>query len=320
MRALRAFHRSPAGCALIVGLLLMTAVAARAQVGGMLVAPTRIVFEGDVMSAALTLVNRGQTTETYRVSFVQRRMDEDGRFETATDIPAGTPPGADSVLSERFADNLIAFSPRVATLAPGQQQTIRLQLRKQADLPAGEYRSHLLIQAVPETGSLDVERLLGAPAEQQSGLALQLTPVYGLTLPVIVRHGVLSAEVQIADIHADVTEDKPALFVRLLREGDRSVFGNVVIDLVEPNGRETNVGLVNGIAVYTPNTFRTVVVPLHMPDRGVTPEAQIRVRYIDREQAERAIVLAEAVVDVTDLLAAFDEDARDRLFGVGMGP
>lgn len=310
MRALRAGHRLPAGCAFIVGLLLLVAVAARAQVGGMLVAPTRIVFEGDETTAALTLVNRGQTAETYRVSFVQRRMRDDGGFEPLeSGAGSGSEPGQGAVTSadeSMFADAMIVFSPRAVTLEPGQQQTIRLQLRKPAALDGGEYRSHLLIRAVPDTGSDDVERLLGAPKGGQHGLALQMTPVYGLTLPVIVRHGALSAHVAIEEVasaaslggEAKEGADKPSLSVHLARSGDRSVFGNVVVDVTDSNGFVETVGAVNGVAVYTPNRSRTVVVPLDMPERPLSPKAKLRVRYIDRESVEGAAVLAEMELDI----------------------
>jgi len=52
---------------------------------------------------------------------------------------------------EAFADTLVRYSPRQADLAPHETQIIRIQLRTPPDLPAGEYRSHLLIQAIPRT-------------------------------------------------------------------------------------------------------------------------------------------------------------------------
>ena len=35
-----------------------------------------------------------------------------------------------------------------------------------------------------------------------------------------------------------------------------SVYGDITVTHVAPNGMETRVGIVNGIAVYTPNTIR----------------------------------------------------------------
>lgn len=282
MRALRAMAMSPASCALLIGLLLMTTVAARAQVGGMLVAPTRVVFEGDTGTAALTLVNRGRQTETYRISFVQRRMTADGYFEQPDALAA----------EGMYADEFVLYSPRAVTLAPGQQQTIRLQLRKPNRLAQGEYRSHLLLQAVPSTGADNIELLLGTPATAAAGLTLQMKPLFGLTLPVIVRHGAVTATVRLSQLSLDTSGERPQLSMQIERDGNRSVFGNVVVDVVDPQGNEVTVGAVNGVAVYTPNQVRLLSVPLDADLNSL--RGVLRVRYFDREHEERTPILAEA--------------------------
>lgn len=307
MTALRACRRRSALCAFAFGLLLMTAAAVRAQVGGMLVAPTRIVFEGGTSSAALTLVNRGHSEETFQITFVRRTMTEDGRFEV------------DEGAEGYYADGMVLFSPRQVTLAAGEQQTIRLQLRKPSDLGEGEYRSHLLIRAVPSEGADDVERLLGGRAADEQGLALRMTPVYGLTLPVIVRHGSITATVRIDTLSIAAVDGVETLSVGIARSGQRSVYGNVVVEAVDPDGRERQIGLVNGVAVYTPNTLRTVAVVLDVGERGLSPDTTIRVRYVDREDAQQKVLLAkaEALLSALQSESSVPESVTDRGIGTG---
>ena len=50
-------------------------------VGDLLVAPTRVVFEGRLRSAHLTLINTGAERTTYRIFFTKMRMTQTGELE-----------------------------------------------------------------------------------------------------------------------------------------------------------------------------------------------------------------------------------------------
>ncbi len=56
--------------------------------GEMMIAPTRVVFEGSTRSARVSLVNSSNETKTYRISFVRKRMTEDGGI-VDVDKPSG---------------------------------------------------------------------------------------------------------------------------------------------------------------------------------------------------------------------------------------
>lgn len=98
-----------------------------------------IVFEGRTRQVAVRLVNAHSHVMTYRISIVNLRKQPDGSY-----IEVEAPDPAD-----RFARDLLEFSPRQTTVAPNQTQTIRLILRKPADLPPGNYRSFLRITELP---------------------------------------------------------------------------------------------------------------------------------------------------------------------------
>ena len=222
--------------------------------GDLTVVPTRVVLEGRDRSAQLSLINRAARAATYRISFTRMRMTEDGRFEEI-DEPA---PG------EQFADPLIRYSPRQVTLEPGVAQTIRFMLRKPADLAAGEYRSHLVLRAVPD----DISNSVEAEAVGDRNLTVRLTPVYRIAVPVIVRHGELRASAELSQLRFEPGGEGagPAVSFRLDRWGNRSLYGDVAVTFIpDHGGAETVVGRIVGLAVYTPNPARSLTLPLSPP-------------------------------------------------------
>src|SRR3954447_14346011 len=168
--------RPALGIALTLALPL---VATRAFASGeLMVHPTRIVFEGNTHTAQVDVINSGTVPMTYRISIIRRRMNDRGDF-----VPVGTPePG------EQFADEMIRYSPRQVVLQPGVAQAVRLQLRKPATIADGEYRSHLLFQALPPADAPS-----SAGGATGTGLDIRLTAVYSVSIPVIVRQGTTSA-------------------------------------------------------------------------------------------------------------------------------
>ena len=234
--------------------------------GGLLVAPTRLVFEGRQRTGQLTLVNTGARAATYRISLVRLRMTETGGFREVQDPDS----------AERFADTLVRFSPRRVELPPNVPQTVRLQVRLPADLPAGEYRSHLLFRAVPAGEPEDT-----AGAGPATELQLTLRAVYGVSIPIIVRQGVLVAGVSLSDPRVErVPDAEPPerLTVTLNRSGDRSVYGDLRAVLVREGQPDLVVGMAKGLAVYTPNPRRTCVLPLRLPP-ALDASARLRVRF-----------------------------------------
>ncbi|MBI5836570.1 MAG: molecular chaperone [Candidatus Eisenbacteria bacterium] len=233
--------------------------------GGLLVGPTRVVFEGGVRSAQLTLVNTGARMATYRLRIIRMRMTETGEIREIQDAEG----------AELFADSLVRFSPRRVELAPQVPQTVRLQLRKPADLPPGEYRSHLLIQALPEQAGEDSSDLATRT------LTLRLKPVFGVSVPVIVRHGETRASIRLSEVSLDDPAGAPPqerVRVVLDREGNRSVYGDLTAVLESGPGEREVVGLARGVAVYAPNPRRVFLLPLRLP-RDRPPTATLHISF-----------------------------------------
>jgi len=232
------FRRIAAVAALVV---LMAPLPALAGVGDLLVAPTRIVLNGS-RGAEMVLSNIGDDVATYRVSVELRRMKDDGTLEEVTEAND----------REKAAQAMILYAPRRVTIAPGQPQTIRINARAPKGLPDGEYRAHLLFRAVPPPRPV-------RPPSEVKGIAFELIPIYGVTIPVVIRLGNLQAKAGIANVQLANLDGKPAVALDVTRAGDRSVFGDV---RVFKAGIKDPIAIQRGVAVYTEIGTRHVVIPV----------------------------------------------------------
>jgi hypothetical protein len=271
----------------LLGVSFMLMVAAPASADLMLY-PTRIVVEKNQRAAQLGLINNGQESATYRITIVNRRMSETGEFS-----PVDSPlPG------EQFADELLRYSPRQVTLAPGASQTIRISLRKPADLAAGEYRSHLQFDLVPEVSA--VNSIDAAGAKQASGdVGVQLKPLVGVAIPVIVRQGETAATAALSGLELlkSAPGQAPMLAAVLQRSGNRSVYGDLAATFTPQGGATLEVGKAGGVAVYTPNPLRRVKLELHPPPGLVLARGALRLTYRERPEAGDKL-LAETLIEL----------------------
>jgi hypothetical protein len=201
------------------------------------------VFEGNKRSFDINLANIGKDTATYAISFVQIRMKDDGSFDLITAPDPG----------QKFADQNIRFFPRSVTLAPNEAQVVKLQLLRAAQLAPGEYRSHLYFRSIPKLKARGEEESV----KDTSSISVRLTPIFGITIPAIIRIGQSASKVTLSDLSVDISEDgTPSFSLKFNRTGNFSVYGDLSVDHVSASGTVTRVGIANGIAVYTPNTVR----------------------------------------------------------------
>lgn len=213
--------------------------------GNLLVTPRRVVFDGSRRVMELNLANTGADTSKYNVSLIQYRMNEDGSFTEITEPDPG----------QLFADKNIRFFPRTVTLGPNEAQVVKMQVTNMDKLAPGEYRSHVYFRSVPKLTALGTEDL----KKDTTAVSVQLTPVFGITIPVIIRVGVSDAKINLSDIKFDEINDTTKILeIKFNRTGNMSVYGDLRVVHISPAGKQTSVGSLNGIAVYTPNKSRTL--------------------------------------------------------------
>lgn len=234
--------------------------------GDLLVAPTRVILDSR-RGAEVILSNIGNEEATYRVSLELRRMTDIGKLE---DIEAEL-----ASEQEGKALSLIRYAPRRVTLLPNQPQSIRIKPIIPADLEDGEYRAHMLFRAIPKTESAtDV-------ASDDTGLQIRLIPVYGITIPIIVRKGVLEATAAIANARVVTDEGGSSFQFDLTRKGNRSVYGEVYV--TRPGVKEA-ILIAKGIAIYPEVEERLVRIPID-PEMISSYKGEVIVSYYEAADA-----------------------------------
>lgn len=226
---------------------------AQAGAGDLLVSPARVTLDNRNRTAELILSNRGDATDTYRIRLIRMEMTADGGLKEATAPAAGVDPAG-----------LVRYAPHQITLEPGQTQVLRVMLRKPADLPDGEYRVHMLFQAIPP-------ELAGTAApskDKGKGVSIKLVPIMGLAIPVIVQQGEITAKAGLGDLHLEMEKEQAFAAFHLTRAGNASIYGNLEATFQPKGGKAIPVGEMNGLAVYPPLDARNVKLAL-APPKGV---------------------------------------------------
>ncbi len=275
-QAFRALKTCCIGLTSLATAMMMTSTSAQAA-GDLLVAPTRVVLDGE-RGTEVILNNIGSETATYRISLELRRMTADGRLEEVSEEQANA--------MEQAAKAMIRYAPRRVTLPPNQPQAIRLGVRAPEGLADGEYRVHLLFRAIPEARSVTDQ------AVPDGGFTIALTPIYGVTIPIIVRYGNLQATAAIANGRMEKDADGQSFAFDLSRSGDRSTYGEIRI--TKPGVAEPLM-IARGIAVYPEVTRRTVSLPVP-PEIAAQLNGPVSVAYYESANDGGALIAKSDMV------------------------
>lgn len=246
--------------------------------GDLLITPTRVIFEGNKQKETLNLVNTGQDTASYSISFLQYNMNEDGSFSEVDWMSS----------DQMFADPYLRIFPRRVTLAPGEPQAIMLQYRRKAAMLPGEYRSHLYFRSEKNVSPLGTKG-----ANDDTKLQVELVPIFGLSIPIIIRVGEQNVSASLSDLELISNTEGKFLYLTLNREGNISIYGDIRIVFNPSSGRSYEVGTVKGLGVYTNINKRKVIVKLEQLDGKLLDSGTLSVEYVSA-QGRKEIVLAEA--------------------------
>lgn len=269
----------------LIGLLVFCClpVPLLAQQAQLLLYPTRLVLEQNERSAILGLKNTGDASGGYRIELVDMHMDATGAVEQVK-------PGEEEPFSAR---HFIRLSPRSVTLEPGQDQNVRILIRKPAKLEPGEYRTHIKVTLV----EANLEGAEAAKSSAAKDVTVTIKPRLSLIIPLIIRQGETHYAMHIPSATLRYVSDKqggkiPYADIVLGREGNRSSMGDLTVEYINEQGVHVTVKQLAGLPVYRPTESRLVSLPLEVP-KGVTlGKGSLHVIY--RAQArEGGAVLAE---------------------------
>lgn len=263
--------------AILLRLLLLSAYAC-AQ-GDLLITPNRLVFNGGKTKEELSLINIGKDTTTFSVSLVHYRMQENGSFRQAD---ANDP---DSV----FADKYLRIFPRRVTLAPGESQVVFVQCRRISEIPSGEYRSHIYFRSEKNYKPLGMEG-----KSDTTLMSVQLIPIYGITIPAIVRAGNLQASAGLQNLNLEKsTSGNYSLGLDIVRSGNMSLYGNIKAEFVPVDGKTVELGVVQGVGVYPEISKRRITIPLRTGAMTNLANGVIRVTYSGADAGCKALITSQ---------------------------
>jgi hypothetical protein len=252
--------------------------------GDLLVTPTRVVFEGNKQKESLSLVNMGTETTTYSVSFVQKKMNEDGSFVDITEELPGQP----------FADPFLRIFPRQVTLAPQESQVIMLQYRRKPDMLPGEYRSHIYFRSEKDYTALGQK----STKKDSTSLSVQIIPIFGMSIPVIIRTGEVNVAVTLQDLKLETPDNTIRnLNFSIHRTGNISIYGDIRVTFIPGVGKPYEIAAVNGVGVYTNINKRNVSVRLANTSGNVWTRGKLKVSYISNTGGKTE-VYAESELEI----------------------
>lgn len=235
---------------------------------GLLISPKRVVFGERERMKELILANRGTEEEKYRISIVNKKMLKNGQF-VETDTAAD---------GEFLAEPYIRFSPRQVTLGPKETQKVRFMSRLPSDAADGEYRSHILIQEVPKPAQAE-----SANTVASDELGINISAIFGISLPVIMRKGDLDYAVTLSAPKLRRTQEATYVDFTINRTGNKSTFGTVKVF-----AGAAEIGILKNVAVYLSTPQRDISVALD-PERAQNLSGkELRITYSAVEAEEDA--------------------------------
>lgn len=193
----------------------------------LLINPTRIVFNPTDRTTDVTLINISQTTNTYRIEWMEKKAKETGGYDDLTPAAAANFP---------IASAMLRYSPKQVTLKAGERQTIKMAIRRPQGLASGEYRSHLVFKALPPMGPLAPEKV----QDEQEASSMKVNILLTFAIPVVVKQGDITYQVAMEDasIAYNPGNNTGNVTVNMSRSGANSVIGNIDAYWTPDGGKE----------------------------------------------------------------------------------
>lgn len=258
------------GFILVMLAAFMAAVPVAQVQADAIVSPVRAYLDQDMTRAKVVLHNPSKGARTYRLQWVENRMDEQG---------AQAAYGEGEVLQHEPASPYLRFSPRQVRIQPGTTQTVRIDFRPSASMAPGEYRSHLKFSVMPDVSEPTSISTLGSASK---GMSVKLAMQMSVSIPVIVRYQVPDLpQVELLDIEripAASPAEAEKLSVTIQRSGAASSYGRVLVEMQRgPDAPVERIGDAGGINVYADSAKRKLEIPLRQ--RELPSGAWLRVAY-----------------------------------------
>lgn len=232
---------------LLLALCFALPTAARAQ---LLITPLQVTMEGRNRSSEIVLVNTTQRTNTYRLEWEQVELDPaTGRYKDS-DMTSG----------QLFLQTFAVFTPRQITLGPGEKQNVRIAVRRPADLPDGEYKSHLKFRILTSEAPPLPE---GKPPLDKDKIRIGVQVNASFTIPIVYRAGEYDTAVTLGEARFETNQKtgNVTVVVPLQRSGIHGAIGQIDVFFKPDGGKEALLGSLSNANLFPEITSRTFNVP-----------------------------------------------------------
>lgn len=249
-------------CALLLGLFTTRSIA-QEQGGRVDITPQKVILNPRDRGGDFTLLNLSDTSSLIRIETINYRQKEEGGY---TLLSGPLNPVFDP-------EKVLRLSPRQFTMPSGGQQKVRFSIRKPADLPDGEYRFHIkaIRQGTPKTDTPTKD-------SQAVGMAVNV----GVIIPVIVRHGNVSAQATLSDVKyvAANGQGAPQMNLTINRSGNASTIGTLKVLWTPQGGKAEEIGIASNMNVFPELERRLVQVSLMKTPEG---PGEFQITYMNDE-------------------------------------
>jgi hypothetical protein len=172
-------------------------------------------------------------------------------------LPNGVIKAVDSKNKTAYsAHDLFRFSPHRVNIPANGDQSVRIKMKRLKKSIEGEFTSFLTISC----RQVHTPKAVADPTNTEIA-ETQIIPNITYKIPVIVRKGLLNASGSIKEANIDNNN----VIIKLARQGNRSLHGNVTITDSVTN---QNLAKLNGVSVFLPAESKVLTVPLKSQPKG----------------------------------------------------
>ncbi len=239
--------------------------------------PRRVVIGGRQRIASVGIYNKTPDEGDYEITISNMVMSPTGQIFAVDSMPEG-------VTAEKLqpADAMLRYSPRRVTLRGNEAQTVRIMARPPSDLPPGEYRSHFTVVSMPRDvdGGFSIDEAVAGEGADDNGIGVFIRPRFGISIPVIVRVGETTLDVNLSNPAVVRAEQGPMIGITINRSGTRSAYGDLIVTMA---GQSEPVAIARGIGVYPEIDSRPYLLPLNpeFDPALLVSGARLKVEYLD---------------------------------------
>lgn len=198
------------------------------------VAPKRVMIENRQDAKSITLFNRKNEPVIYAFEWEDRAQAKDGQVMKLFD---GVTKEGETIPEYKSAKDMLIFSPRQIVVQPNSSQKVRIFAKRPANLPDGEYHSHLLIK--PDL----LENKESNPDDLKGNLGGYVKIKSHISIPVFLRQGPSEINFDIKDYNFSTSPDdgSPLFTFTFDNKSTRSFYSRNILECVTSDGTSQDI-------------------------------------------------------------------------------